>query len=169
MATSLSASGNSRLTYSLSDSPLIGSVGESVEIRTSRSVANGTGSGQANAAWRNRVTIAAGTVYGLDLRTLGATVFGFGGQVALSTLKEIMVVVNTTTSTAYVLFGVIGPSDTTAYTARINAGGDYRAADYQVGWPITAGVNDTIYIANPSPVSVELDIGVVGVGTYSDT
>ena len=47
MPTSLSVTGNSRLTYAFSDTPEIGSLAESVELKTTRSVANGTGSGQA--------------------------------------------------------------------------------------------------------------------------
>lgn len=168
MAT-LALTGNSRLSWSLTDAPTIGSAGRSAEIKTSRSVENGTGVGQANAAWVNRVTIASGQVYSLELRNLGDTTFGFAGKVVLTTLKEIICVVNTTTANRYVLFGVIGPNDTSAYVARINRGGDYRVADYQDGWTVTQNVNDVIYIANPSAGSVEIDIGVVGVGTYVNT
>lgn len=168
MAT-LSLTGNSRLSWSLADAQTIGTAGRTAEIKTSRTVENGTGAGQANAAWVNRVTIASGQVYSLELRNLGETVFGFAGKVVLTKLKEIICVVNTTTASRYVLFGVIGPSDTSAYVARINRGGDYRVADYQDGWTVTQDVNDVIYIANPSAGSVEIDIGVVGVGSYANT
>jgi hypothetical protein len=169
MATSLSVSGASRTSYSLSDDPAIGSVSEGAELSTNRTIDNGTGSGQANAAWRNRVTIAAGQVYSLDLTALGATVFGFGGQVSLTKLKEVFVLVNTTTAGAHVLWGVIGPGDTTGYAARIGRGGEYRWADYADGITVTNSANDMIYVANPSAGSVEIDLLLVGVGTYSDT
>jgi hypothetical protein len=169
MATTLTVSGSARTTYSLSDAPALGSAAESVELRVTRTVDNGTGSGQANAAWRNRVTIAAGQVYSFDLTDLGATVFGFGGSVSLTKLKELFVVCNTTQSGAHVLWGVIGPADTSAYAARIGRGGEYRWADYQDGITVTNNTNDVIYVANPSAMAVELDILLVGVGTYSDT
>jgi hypothetical protein len=169
MATTLTVTGNSRCTYSFSDGPAIGSLAESVEIRTTRSVENGTGAGQANVAWRNRVTISAGQSYSMDLLDLGATAFGFAGKVVVNTLKEFFVVVNTTTASRYVLVGVIGPSDTTGYSARVNRGGDYRVADYQDGWAVTNGVNNVLYIANPSAGSVEIDVLVVGVGSTADT
>lgn len=169
MATSLAVTGNSRCTYSFSDSPTIGSLAESVELKTSRTVENGTGAGQANVAWRDRVSIAAGQVYSLDLLDLGATAFGFAGKVVMSTLKEFMLVVNTTTASRYVLVGCIGPSDTTGYSARVNRGGDYRVADYQDGWAVTNGVNNVIYIANPSAGAVSIDLVVVGVGSTADT
>lgn len=169
MPTSLSVTGNSRLTYAFSDTPEIGSLAESVELKTTRSVANGTGAGQANVAWRDKVTIAAGQVYSMNLLALGATAFGFGGKVVVNTLKEFMVVVNTTTASRWVLVGVIGPGDTTAYSARVNRGGDYRIADYQDGWAVTNNVNNTVYIANPSGGSVEIDVLVVGVGSTADT
>lgn len=169
MATTLAVTGNSRCTYSFSDSPTIGSLAESVEIKTSRTVENGTGAGQANVAWRNRVTISAGQAYSLDLLNLGATAFGFAGKVSITTLKEFFLVVNTTTASRYVLVGVIGPSDTTGYSARVNRGGDYRVADYQDGWAVTNNVNNVIYVANPSAGAVEIDLVVVGVGSTVDT
>jgi hypothetical protein len=169
MATSLSVTGNSRCTYSFSDDPTLGSLAESVEIRTQRSISNGTGAGQANVAWRNRVTIAAGQSYSIDLLNLGATAFGFGGKIVINTLKEFFLIVNTTTASRYVLVGVIGPSDTTGYSARVNRGGDYRVADYQDGWAVASNVNNVVYIANPSAGAVEIDLLVVGVGSTVDT
>lgn len=169
MANTLSVIGSSRAAWSLSGDPAIGSTSDSAAVASTWTAANGTGAGQANAAWRNRVTIANGQTYSLELRNLGANAFGFAGKVTVDTLKEIIVVVNTTTAGRYVLVGCIGPSDTTAYSARLNGGGVYHVADYAVGWPVTENVNDVVYIANPSGGSVEIDIGVVGVGTFADT
>lgn len=169
MAITFTGSSNIRSGYSLSDSPVIGAVGESAELRVNRSVENGTGSDQANVAWRNQVTITNGQVYSLDLLNLGATVFGFGGKVSITTLKEVFVVVKTTTASRYLLWGVIGPNDTTAYAARLGRGGDYRWSDYADGIAITNNVNNTIYVANPSGGSVTFDVLLVGVGTFSDT
>jgi hypothetical protein len=168
VATTLSLTGNSRISWSLTDDPTIGSLSESAELRTARTVENGTGSGQANVAWRNRVTIAAGQAYSIELDNLGATAFGFAGKVVVTTLKEFMVVVNTETASRHVLVGVIAPNDTTAFSARVNRGGDYRVADYLDGWAVTNN-NKIIYIANPSGGSVEIDVAVVGVGSTVDT
>jgi hypothetical protein len=168
VATTLAVSGNSRLTWSLTDDPTIGSLSESAELRLTRSVEQGTGSGQANVAWRNRVTIAAGQAYSLELDNLGASAFGFAGKIAITTLKEFMVIVNTETASRWVLVGVIGPGDTTAFSARVNRGGDYRVADYLDGWAVT-NANKVLYIANPSAGAVEIDVAVVGVGAISDT
>lgn len=168
MAVAASISTNSRLTFSLADSPDIGSISQSVELKSSRTVDNGTGAGQANAAWSARVTLAAGQVYSLDLTNLSLTAFNLGGKLALSTLKDVIVVNNATTAGRYLLYGVISPSDTTGYAARLNRGADYRWSDYQDGIAVTAG-NKTIYVANPSAGSVTFDIALAGVGTYSDT
>lgn len=169
MPTELSVTANCRVSYSLTEDPVIGAVSEAAELRTSRTIANGTGENQANVAWRNRVTIAAGQVYSLDLTNLGATVFGFAGRVTMTKLKEVMVVNNTTTAGRYALWGVIGPGDTTAYVAYLGRGSEYRTSDYLDGRTVTAGVNSVIYVANPSPGPVELDMLLVGVGTFSDT
>jgi hypothetical protein len=168
MAVAASISTNSRLTFSLADSPAVGSISQAVEIKSSRTVDNGTGAGQANAAWTARVTLAAGQVYSLDLTALPMTAFNLGGKLALSTLKDVIVVNNETTAGRYLLYGVISPADVTGYAARLNRGADYRWSDYQDGVAIGAG-NKTVYIANPSNGSVTFDIALAGVGTYSDT
>jgi hypothetical protein len=64
---------------------------------------------------------------------------------------------------------VIGPSDSSAYAARIGRGGEYRVADWYDGQAVTVGVDNVIYVANPSSVAVTLDVAFAGVGTYSDT
>lgn len=168
VSVTLSSTGNSRLTFSLSGTQPIGSSSDGFEIRTSRTVTHGTGEGEANVGWRDRVSIPAGQVLGLNLLELEGSVLGFDGLVAITELKEIFCVVNTTTAGAHVLFGVISPSDTTAYSALVKRGGDYRVTSYLEGWDVTESVNNWIYIANPTGAAVEIDIGFMGVGSYAD-
>ena len=165
MPNTLSLSANSRLTWSVTD----GTASESQELRTSRAITNGTGENQANVAWRNQVTIPAGQAYSFDLNNLGDTALGFSGRVTITNLREMFAVNLTTTAGAYVLWGVIGPGDTTAYAARIGRGGEFRVADYLDGQAVNVGVDNVLYVANPSAVAVMLDVGFVGVGTYTDT
>ena len=168
MAVTANISTNSRLTFGLADSPDLGSISQSVEIKTSRTVSNGTGAGQANAAWSARVTLPAGQVYSLDLTDLSLSAFNLAGRLTFTTLKDIIVVNNSTTAGRYLLYGVISPADTTGYAARLNRGADYRWSDYQDGIAVTAG-NRMVYIANPSAGSITFDIALAGVGTFSDT
>lgn len=168
MPTAVSLSTNSRLTFSLADSPDLGTIVQDVELRAARTVTNGTGAGQANAAWASRVTLPAGQVYSLDLTDLPLSAFNLAGKLALSVLKDVQVIVNTATANRHILYGVISPQDTTGYVAKLNRGADFRWSDYQDGVAVTAG-NKMLYIANPSGGSVVFDIAVAGVGTYSDT
>lgn len=168
MRPTLSGSRSASLSWSFTDAPVIGTLSESASISTSCTIVNGAGEGRANVAWRDRVTIANGQTYAVDLTSLGATAFGYGGRIVMTKLKEMRVTVNTTTAGRYVLVGVIGPGDTTGYSAKVNRGGDYAVADYLDGWTITSG-NKTVYIANPSDGSVEIDIAFIGVGTTEDT
>ena len=163
----LTLTGNNRLTFSLADTQLIGSVTGEVEVRATQTVANGTGAGQANVAWATEVTLPAGQVYSLDLTNLPASAFGYVGKVAVTTLRDVIVVNNETTANRYLLYGVISQADTSGYAARINRGGSYRWTDYQDGIAVTAG-NKTLYIANSSGGSVTFDIALSGVGSYSD-
>ena len=168
MAVTAALSTNSRLTFSLAEIPAIGQISQTVELKNSRTVENGTGAGQANAGWAARVTVAAGQVYSLDLTALPMEAFNLAGKLTLSTLKDVIVVNNETAAGRYILYGVISPADVTGYAARLNRGADYRWSDYQDGVAIGAG-NKTVYIANPSNGSVTFDIALAGVGTYSDT
>jgi hypothetical protein len=163
----LTLTGNSRLTFSLADTQLVGSVTGEVEVRSAQTVANGTGAGQANVAWATQVSIAPGQVYSFDLTNLPASAFGYVGKVNVTTLRDVIVVNNATGSSRFILYGVISQADITGYAARINRGGSYRWTDYQDGMEVTAG-NKTIYIANPSGGVVSFDIALAGVGTFSD-
>jgi hypothetical protein len=168
MAVTANISTNSRLTFGLADSPDLGSISQSVEVKTSRTVTNGTGAGQANAAWSARVTLPAGQVYSLDLTDLSLSAFNLAGKLSLSVLKDVIVVNNATAAGRHLLYGVISPADTTGYAARLNRGADYRWSDYQDGIAVTAG-NKMVYIANPSAGSITFDIALAGVGTFVDT
>ena len=165
MATAIAISTANRLSWSLSDAPTLGSAGEMYETSTTRTVANGTGSLQANAAWADLVTIPAGQVLSLDITNLSTAKFGIAGHVAFSTIKDVFVINKETTAGRYVLYGVASPSDVTGYAARINRGGEHRWTDYVDGISVNAG-NKTIYIANPGADSVTLEIAICGVGTY---
>ena len=163
----LSLTGNTRLTFSLADTQLVGSVTGEVEVRAAQTVANGTAAGQANVAWATRVTLEANQVYSFDLTNLPASAFGYVGKINVTTLRDVIVVNNETAANRYVLYGVISQADTTGYAARINRGGSYRWTDYQDGIAVTSG-NKVIYIANTSGGSVTFDVGLAGVGTFLD-
>lgn len=163
----LTLSGFNRLTFSIADAQPIGSVTGDVEVRSSSTVANGTGVGQANVAWATKVTLPAGQAYSIDLTNLSASAFGYVGKVNVATLKDVIVVNTATTAGRFLLYGVISQADTTGYAARINRGGSYRWTDYQDGIAVNAS-NKTIYIANPSGGIVTFDIALAGVGTFSD-
>lgn len=165
MTTALSISTSDRLSWTLSDAPTVGAAGETYETAVSRSVANGTASGQANAAWADLVTIPAGQVLSLDLTLLSTAKFGIQGHVDFSEVNDVFVINKETESGRYVLFGVASPSDTTGFAARINRGGSYRWTDYIDGAAVTTG-DHIINIANPGSQSVTLEIAICGVGTY---
>lgn len=169
MATTLSGSTNTRVTWALADAPDIGSLSESAEIKLTRTLEHGTGAGQANVGWRERVAIPAGQTYTLELDNLPATAFGFAGTVSLATLKDFYLQNTATVAGRYVLVGTVGPADATAYSAKVGAGGEYRVADYLVGWPVVNNTSDTIHIANPSAAAITLELTLVGVGTIAES
>lgn len=168
MANAISITTASRLAWSLVDDPAVGAAGESYESSSALSVSNGTGSGQANAAWVGVVAIPAGQVLALDVTALATEKFSFNGVVNFSVIKEVLVINRETEAGRHVLYGVSSPSDTTGYAARINRSGEHKWADYADGVSINAS-NKMIYIANPGTAEVTLEIAMAGVGTYVST
>lgn len=168
MSNTFSATTNTRVTYTLSDSPAIGSLSEGAELKVNRRIDDGTAAGQCNVGWREQATIPAGQTYTLELDNLGATAFGFAGTVTFTTLRDFYLINTATTAGRHVLVGTIGPSDATAYSAKIGAGGEYRVADYLVGWPVVANTSDTIHIANPTAHAITVELVLLGVGTIAN-
>lgn len=168
MPTAIAISTASRLSWSLTDTPSVGTAGESYETSNSQRVSDGTSVGQANAAWADLVTIPANQVLALDATQLSTAKFGIAGYVAFSVLKDVMVINRETAAGRHVLYGVASPADTTGYAARINRGGEHRWTDYTDGVSINAS-NKMIYIANPGTAAVTLEIAMAGVGTYVST
>lgn len=169
MPTTFSGTTNTRVTYTIADAPAIGSISDGAELKTTRRIENGTAANQANVGWREQATIPAGTTYTLELDNLGATAFGFAGTVIFSTLKDFYLINTATAAGRHVLVGTVGPSDSTAYSAKIGAGGEYRVADYLVGWPVVNNTSDTIHIANPTAYPITVELVLLGVGSIVES
>ena len=90
MPTSLTVAGTTRLAWSLSDSQSAADYSASGEDRSSRSVSNGTGVGQANVAASKSIT---GTQAGFSLSITGITgsVLGAVQTANVSTVRELLV------------------------------------------------------------------------------
>jgi hypothetical protein len=156
MPTSLTVAGTTRLAWSLSDPQDVASYSGSGEERSSRSVSNGTGVGQANVVVGRAIT---GTQAGFSLAITGVTgtVFGATSTAQINTVRELLVQVNTGPTGGFVTLTHPGISG-----VRVGVGGQFHLADYDSG--ITGG---TLAFAATVTGTYGVDVTAVGVGTYS--
>lgn len=156
MPTSLSVAGTTRLAWSLSDPQSVASYSASGEERSSRSISDGTGVGQANVAASKTIT---GTQAGFSLSLTGVTgsVLGATQTANVTTVRELLVQVNTGPTGGYLTLTHPGISG-----VRLGIGGQFHLADYQSG--ITGG---TLSFATPITGTYNVDVTAVGVGSFS--
>ena len=157
MANSLTVAGSSRLSWSLSNADVIGSAAAAAEHRTSRAITNGTGPGYANAANTQRITCT-GSGVSLAINALNISVLGVAGQVAFTTLKELLVSVASGPTGGYL--NLQAPGGITG--ARVGVGGQLHWADYQVG-----ATGTTVALSGGPTGTYVVDLTLVGEGTYS--
>lgn len=157
MANTLSVSGSTRVSWSLSDGS--GSSKSDAQA-SSRSISSGTGPNQANVAWSE--TFATTGVGSVTWGTLSLPVSAFGptGTARVTTLKEVLVAVSTGPTGGYVQFGA--PTGITG--VRINVGGQFHFADYLSGISTATG---SFSVANGITGTYAGQITVVGNGTYA--
>lgn len=156
MANTLSVSGSTRVSWSLSDGD--GS-SKSDSQSSSRSITTGTGPNQANFAWSETFSTTGVGGVAWDISQLPVSAFGFTGLGGLSKIKELLVSVTTGPTGGYVTFGI--PTGVTG--VRINAGGQFHFCDYLAGLSLGSG---NISIANGITGSYTGQITVVGDGIY---
>jgi hypothetical protein len=156
MPTSLTVAGTTRLAWSLSDSQSAADYSASGEDRSSRSVSNGTGVGQANVAASTTIT---GTQAGFSLAITGITgsVLGAVQTARVNTVRELLVLVNTGPTGGFVTLTHPGISG-----VRVGVGGQFHLADYGSG--ITGG---SLAFASTVAGTYSVDVTAVGVGTYA--
>jgi hypothetical protein len=156
MPTSLTVAGTTRLAWSLSDSQSAADYSASGEDRSSRSVSNGTGVGQANVAASTTIT---GTQAGFSLAITGITgsVLGAVQTARVNTVRELLVLVSTGPTGGFVTVTHPGISG-----VRVGVGGQFHLADYGSG--ITGG---SLAFASTVAGTYSVDVTAVGVGTYA--
>lgn len=91
-------------TVQLSPSWVDGSATDETTVNVALSLANGTGSGEADSYWAKTYTIAAGQSDSLDLTALTRTVFGSSGSLYLASVKAILFR-NLSTATSFTVGG----------------------------------------------------------------
>jgi hypothetical protein len=154
----LVVTGNTRLTWSLSDQQAIGPVGRSAEQKSGRSITHGTGPNQANVAYTNTFSIAGMDDIELDLGLMDVSAFGFGGLLSISKVKELLIEVTTGPTGGYVTVRL--PAGITGI--RVNAGGQFHWIDYLSGLEYV----DNLKVENGITGTYGIELSLVGNGYF---
>jgi hypothetical protein len=112
---------------------------------------NGTGTGQANAYWRDLVSVSAASTTTINLTALPMNVFGTAGTLDMDRQKLLLVRNRSTTIGLTVALG-------TSVTATLNAGGVVLASSTAAGWSETS-----LTLTNAGASAVSVEVYIVGV------
>lgn len=155
MPTTLSVAGTTRLAWSLSDDQSTITFSGAGEARSSRTISNGTGPGQATIAASKSLT---GTQAGFSVSLTGITSSVLGGtQTAnVSTVRELLVSVSTGPTGGFLTVTHPGISG-----VRVGVGGQLHVCDYTAG--ITGG---TLAFSSSVSGTYGVDVTAVGLGSY---
>lgn len=153
MANVLTVTGNTRVTWSLSD----GTASTGGEQKSSRSIINGTGPYQANIAWNITGALTTGVLYEYTGSGLPFTPFQSGGQIFVTKWKELLFSVVTGPTGGYVTFSAPGITGVPVATW-----GQVHFVDYAMG--TTGGTNYGWQRGTTGTYEVAFQL--IGVGSY---
>jgi len=157
------------MSFTLTGAPVLGAETKSLDLSASYSVTHGTGDGQATAGWSDLVSVPANSVYSVDLGNADASALGFNGSVQFTEVRALWVRNRAAEQTAVVLIGCPSAgNDTTAYAAKLPGGARWCWDDFTTGIAVTSA-NRQFTITNTSAAAVQVEICVIGLGTYVDT
>lgn len=126
-------------------------------------LSDGTGTGQANAYWRDVISVAAGATASIDLRSLSLAFYGASGSLSLAKVKT-LVVVNRSSSASFAV-GVSAANRWTAVSSgsvTLGGGGILHLTHPGDGYATTA-TDKVLAITNNGAATAEVEVYVCGV------
>lgn len=124
---------------------------------------DGTGTSQANAYWRDVISVAAGATASIDLRALSLSFYGASGSLSLAKVKT-LVIVNRSASDSF----AVGVSATNRWTAvssgslALGPSGILHLTHPGDGYATTA-TDKVLAITNNGAATAEVEVYVCGV------
>jgi hypothetical protein len=146
-----------------SDSRTATDIADTVTALHTLAIGDGTTAGNANAYWKDQLSIAAGASVTIDLRALPHKMFGGTATLSFGAVKVLMISNNSTTGSI-----VVGGSPSNRWQALatgdvvIGQGGVFYSANPSAGWATTA-TTKAITITNSGSAVALVDVYVAGV------
>lgn len=151
MATTFSLAGTLRVVPRLVDTLNLTDITDTATVNLAFSLADGTAANQANAYWRDVITVAGSGSQTVTLSSLPLNVFGGTGTLNLAATKVVIAVNRSTSSTVDLamnahLTATLGP-----------AGVVYATKTDATGWAAT-----TVTLTNQSATAADIELYLVG-------
>jgi len=171
MADSLSTAIQTSLTWVLQEDRPFSAVIDSSRLEYSESLANGTGTSQADRLWYDERTVGAASDDDLDLTDLSSTLFDNALTTSFARIKALLVVNLETTGPAVLQVGGAGAGGS-AFSAPF--GGDADAvvevphqsamllSNRPDGWAVSDATSDVLRVSNTSAAPITYRITIVG-------
>jgi hypothetical protein len=162
MATTFTLSGTLKVTPRWVDSRSATDITDTTIATNTVALDDGTASGQANAYWKDQLSINAGASVTIDLRSLSHKAFGGTGTLAFAAVKMLMISNNGTGNV------VVGGTPANRWSSwatgnvTIGAGCVLFATNTASGWATTT-TEKTLQITNSGAAVALVDIYVAGV------
>lgn len=150
----------------LTGSTDLGSTSAPLAVTYTKSLASGTGSGQADLVWADINTLAASATTDVDLA--GTLPGALGGTVVFVKVKAILLYADEGNTNNVVLGGAaatqfVGPFGAATHTVAVPPGGVVVLTAPAAGWTVTAGSADFLRVANSAAgTSVTYRLIVIG-------
>jgi hypothetical protein len=163
MAATFALSATLKVVPYWSDARTATNIADTVTALHTLAIGDGTTAGNANAYWKDQLSIAAGASVTIDLRALPHKLFGGTATLSFAAVKVLMIANNSTTGNV-----VVGGSPANRWQAMttgdvvIGQGGVFYSAHPASGWATTA-TTKAITITNSGSGVALVDVYVAGV------
>ena len=151
MAASFSLAGSLRVSPTWVEPLDASTVTDAVTALVTFGLDHGTGNGQADAYWRDLISVGAASTTTVNMESLPMNVFGTAGNLSLDRQKLILVRNRSTTTGITVALG-------TSVTATLNAGGFVLATATAAGWR-----EGSLTLTNAGGSAVSVEVYIAGV------
>ncbi|MDZ4820089.1 MAG: hypothetical protein SGJ20_14070 [Planctomycetota bacterium] len=146
----------------------LSTVHDSAKLEYNETFADGVSPEQADKIWHSSRTLISAASDDLDLSALAQTIFGTTVTITLAQIRAILII-NTATDDGEVLIVGAAPADTwsacfgdASHTVEVPPDSCLLLCNRISGWPVVAGVSDTLRITNAGSGNVTYRIAILG-------
>lgn len=163
MAATFSLAGTLKITPKWVDARGVTDITDTAIATHTIALLDGIGAGEANAYWKDQISVVAGAPVTIDLRSLAHKAFGGVGSLSFSAVK-LLIIANTSADSRVAIGGATADPwvGFSAGSAVIGTEGVLYSANPGSGWAVSTG-SRALQITNLDTVTAAVNVYIVGV------